>query len=245
MRSTILSYLFILSFGILSAQTTIEGKIKAYEGGAAEIILPVQNPKIIGQVETDGAFFVKLEEDAATEVTAAMDKANEESTNIRMVNQSVSRAFYCDSDDVKTLNGEQVIETITFRGNFFLGILEEQKAVGKLSLASSKAFVESYFSLGKKDFVTGYYIDFYYVEEDASVKGICKTKTYTLDMKDTFYMTHDYDVELKKGWNIVKIGVTEVYEDQEGRIRPLKFEMHTLTELPEDVEFIFVPGDKL
>ena len=114
-----------------------------------------------------------------------------------------------------------------------------------LSLGSSREFITSYFSLGKKDFVTGYYIDFYYVNEDASVKGVCKTESYTLDMQNTFFLTHVYDIDLKKGWNIVKIAVTEVYEDQEGHVRPLSYEMITLEKLPEDVQFIFTPGNKL
>ncbi|NNK73188.1 MAG: hypothetical protein HKO94_08350 [Flavobacteriaceae bacterium] len=225
-------------------QQTIKGKITDYEGDDAEIILPVENPKIIGSVSENGKFIIQLEDEMASAVTETLEKSNAKS-DIRIVNNSVGRAFYCDSDDVVTINGEQMIESVTRRGTFFMGILEDKKMVGKLQLANSSTFVDSYFSFGKKDYVTGYYIDFYYVNEAASVKGICKTKAYTLDMKSTFFYIHDYDIDLKKGWNIVKIEITEVYEDQEGHLRPLKYRMSTLDKLPKDVQYIFTPGDKL
>lgn len=248
-RSMTSRYFFFIflsfSFQILLAQEQVKGTIQEYDGGAAEIILPSQNPRIIGSVTKQGEVTIELEDDMANEMTQSMEEANKESENIRIVNKSVGRAFYCDSEEVVTVNGDEIIESITIQGMFFMGILEEKKPIGKFQIGSSKSFVDSYFSLGKKDFETGYYIDFYYVNQDASVNGVCMTKTYTLDMKDTFYLTHHYTIDLKKGWNIVKIGVTEVYKDQEGHIRPLKYEMTTLDELPDDAQFIFTPGDKL
>ncbi|MEL0457549.1 hypothetical protein WJN01_15015 [Flavobacteriaceae bacterium SZ-1-7] len=235
--------LFLINSAI--AQQTIKGKIDNYQSGEAEFILPVREPKAIGTIKANGKFTIELEDDMASEVTESQNKANAESQELRIKNNSVHEAFYCDSEEVKTTNGDLELESVTMQGNFFIGIIKDKKPIGKLRLASSKAFSESFFSYGKKDFVTGYYIDFYYVPEVASVKGICKTKTYTLDMKNTFDIVHNYDIDLKKGWNIVKIEVEEVYTDQEGHVRPLKFKMQTVDKIPKETKFIFSEGKTL
>ncbi|UKM66402.1 hypothetical protein GSB9_02992 [Flavobacteriaceae bacterium GSB9] len=238
----IMIFLFI---NTISTQLSVNGKISNYQSGKAEIILPVKEPKAIGTIKANGKFAIELENNMASVVTETQNEANTKSKDIRIKNNSVSRAFYCGSEDVKTVNGELELESLTMQGNFFIGIIKDKKPIGKLRLVSSKAFSESYFSYGKKDFVTGYYIDFYYVPERASVKGICKTKTYTLDMKSTFNLIHHYDIDLKKGWNIVKIEVEEVYTDQEGHVRPLKFKMQTVDKIPKETKFIFSEGKTL
>ncbi len=238
MKSTLYIIIFLF-INTISAQLSIKGKIDNYQSGEAEFILPVREPKAIDTIKANGKFTIELEDDMASAVTEAKNKANAESQELRIKNNSVKRAFYCDSEDVKTTNGELELESVTMQGNFFVGIIKDKKPIGKLRLASSKAFSESYFSYGKKDFVTGFYVDFYYVPEAASVEGICKTKTYTLDMKSTFDLVHNYNINLKKGWNIVKIEVEEVYTDLEGNVRPLKFKMQPVDKIPKETKFIF------
>ncbi|WP_242121506.1 hypothetical protein [Aestuariivivens sediminicola] len=245
MKINILTLLSIFICFNLFGQKKISGKIKDYNSGPAEVLVPTENPRIIGTVDKKGKFRITLENDLASDVTATQEKENAKSDGFRIKNSKVFEAFYCGSKDVETVNGEQEIETVGWGGSFFIGVLKEQKPVGKLALASSREFMDTYFDYGKKNFVPGYYINYMYVSEPASVKGICKTKSYTLDMKKTFDMIHNYDIDLKAGWNMVKIEVTEVYTDQDGRVRPLKYIMKTLDKLPKDVKFIFTPGDKL
>lgn len=37
-----------------------------------------------------------------------------------------------------------------------------------------------------------------------------------MEFTNPFNLIHNYDIHLKKGWNIVNIEVEEVYKDQEG-----------------------------
>ena len=243
---TVCSILLIILISTANyAQQTITGKISNYQSGIAEVLMPSQNPQIIGSVNENGYFNILLNDSIINKMLEDQRKAKEEGQRVRVRNNTVREAFYCDSVYVKTINGEQVLESPTVSGMFLIGILKDKKPIGKLRLSSSESFSESYFSYGKKDYIPGYYVDFYYVSEDASVNGICKTKTYTLDMQSTFDISHEYNINLKKGWNIVKIEVVEVYEDQEGHSRPLTYKMQTINKLPKDVKFIFTPGDKL
>lgn len=246
MKNNIIIILSIfLSFNLLIGQHEIRGKIKNYDGGPAEVIVPTESPRIIGTVDKKGKFKITLENDLASAITENQEKENAKSKNMRITNRKVFEAFYCGSEDVQTVNGEQELETVGWQGSFLLGVMKKQKPIGKLTLASSREFIDTYFDFGKKYFVPGYYINYMYVSEPSSVKGICKTKTYTLDMKSTFNMIHNYDIDLKKGWNMVKIEVIEVYTDQDGFVRPLKYSMKTINKLPEDVKFVFTSGDKL
>ncbi|WP_242158774.1 hypothetical protein [Aestuariivivens sediminis] len=238
--------LFFTNLNLIPSQNSvITGKIKDYSSGEAEIILPVRDPIALGSITKKGKFTIDLNESVIEAIHKDNDKLRAERGDKAVRNTTVKRAFYCDTEDVITSNGEEIIESFTIQGNVLAGIIKDKKPIGKLRLSSSKAFGDSYFSYGKKDFETGYYIDFYYVNNEASVNGICKTKTYTLDMKNTFNLTHNYNINLKKGWNIVKIEVEEVYTDQEGHVRPLKYRMSTIDKLPKDVNYIFTPGEKL
>lgn len=47
----------LLAFsGVTKAQQEITGNIEDYQGGSVEIILPVQEPRIIGRVNQDGHY---------------------------------------------------------------------------------------------------------------------------------------------------------------------------------------------
>ncbi|MDC6353766.1 MULTISPECIES: hypothetical protein [unclassified Robiginitalea] len=222
---------------IATAQGTFEGTLENWPHGRAQIILPTDSPVVIGKVEADGKVSITLGEALAQRISASREA--DDGSGIRLVRSTVERAFYCRSDDVTSENGDLQLERATTRGGFYVGNLEEEELHGQIRLASSQAFGNSFFQLGKKDFVTGHYIEFYFAEADASVHGTCKTPTYTLDGKDVFDIIHEYTIDLKKGWNLVRVEVAETYTDQEGNVRPLKMVMKTVREVPVDTQFLF------
>ncbi len=221
-----------------TAQGTYKGALENWGHGQAQIILPTDPPVVIGTVEADGSVALTLGEELAARITGSREAADDNS-GIRLVRQSVERTFFCRGDEVVTANGDLLLERATTRGGFYMGNLEEEELFGQLRLTSSRAFGESFFELGKKDFVPGHYIEFYFAEENASVHGTCKTPTYTLDGKDVFDIIHEYAIDLKKGWNLVRMEVAETYTDQEGHVRPLKMVMKTVGEVPRDTQFLF------
>lgn len=237
MKNYIKLLLLISSINYSCAQNTYKGTIENWENNQAEIILPTEQPLVIGNVTTKGDVVLNLNDSLTNALINLKKEVDKETGNIKIIGQSISRAFYCEPDQVNVINGDIVPIKAGGRGSFYIADIKAQEFYGQLRIASSKAFNESYFSLGKKDFVKGYYIDFFYLEEDASVNGICKSESYTMDMKDIIELIVEYNIELKKGWNLVKIEVAETYVDGE-KIRPLKTNMSTIDAIPKDAQFI-------
>ncbi|NNC46291.1 MAG: hypothetical protein HKN99_10450 [Winogradskyella sp.] len=237
MKNYIQLLIVILLTNLSCAQNTYKGTIDDWDNKQAEIILPTEEPLVIGKVDTKGTVTLNLSDSLTKTLIDLKKEVDKETGNIKIVGQSVSRSFYCKPEQVNVVNGDIVPIKAVGRGSFYIGDIKAQKLYGQLRIASSEAFNNSYFSFGKKDFVVGYYIDFFYVEEDASVNGICRSESYTMDMKNVVELIVDYNINLKKGWNLVKIEVAETYVDGE-KIRPLKTVMSTIEAIPQDAKFI-------
>lgn len=222
------------------AQQTYKSRVEGWTGAQADLILPLENPVVIGAIDENGQLQMTLTAALADQISEARQKANDASENLKFRNRTVRNAFYCKSDAVEVSNGETEMLPVSMQGMFFAGIMAEQKPIGMMRLASSEAFSRTYFAMRSEDVVKGSFIAFYYLEDAARVKGVCKTKSTTLDGQGTFYYTHDYDIDLHEGWNMVMTEVTEVYTDQEGRVLPLKYRMKTVEAIPESHAFFLV-----
>lgn len=233
-KKLVLIILLIYNSDLL-AQNLYKGKIEHWNNTAAELVLPLKDPIVIGKVTKKGNVTIDLKDELAHTIEASIKK---ESDNIKIKKTTVHETFYCNSENVRDKNAEIFIQKLSGRGSFFVADIKAKKLYGEFRIVSSKAFNESYFSLGKKDFVKGYYINFYYVDEDASVNGECITKSYTIDMKNTVKLITQYNINLIKGWNMVKIEVVETYVDGE-KVRPLITAMSTINNIPEDAKFLF------
>lgn len=231
-----LYYSFLLFITISCAQNTYTGTIENWNNKQAEIILPTENPMVIGSISQKGNAIFSLNEDVTNAILGTL-QSEEENGNVRIQKSTVSKAFYCNSEHVEVKNGDINIHKLASRGTFYAGNLANEEFFGQFRITSSQSFNDSYFALGKKDFVKGFYINFFYVEEAASVNGECKTESYTMDMKRIVEIVTMYNINLKKGWNMVKIEVKETYNDG-GKIRPLKTAMSTIEKLPKDARLI-------
>ncbi|WP_411768913.1 hypothetical protein [Winogradskyella sp. A3E31] len=236
MKNYIPLLIVIFLANVSCSQNTYTGTIDNWENKQAEILLPTSDPIIVGKVSEKGHVQIELKDEIADAIEASLQKENERS-NINIISTTVAKSFYCDPEFVEVKNGDINIQKLTGGSTFYAGDLEAQELYGQFRIASSMAFSDSYFSLGKKDFVKGYYVNFFYVEEDASVNGTCKSESYTMDMKTIVELIVDYNINLKKGWNLVKIEVAETYVDGE-KIRPLKTVMSTIEAIPQDAKFI-------
>jgi|GEM_PF-2115611 len=236
----IISLLGLIFTIMINAQNTYKGQIENWKNPQAEIVLPLSDPVIIGRVSEEGTVDIELKDELANNIKASLEQNK---GNIRITSTTVNKTFYCNSDDVKNENADINIQKLATRASFYIADVKAKKLYGKFRIVSSQAFSESYFALGKKAFVKGYYINFFYVNEDASVNGICKTTSYTIDMENTVELITVYDINLKKGWNMLKTEVAETYKDGE-KLRPLKTIISTINHIPENAKFIFTTQQK-
>jgi len=240
----ILAICYAISF-LTSAQETFTGTLDQWSNGKADVVSGYGAPIKIGEINNDGVFIIHLTDDLIAQIKKDEKEYNSNSTDGWTTKaKTISEVFYCESENAEIINGSLPVEGFSYNGIYVLGIIESQKELGGFRAVSSKAFNDSFFSYGQKDYTKGYFLDYYYVEDSAVVKGVCKSTNYTLDLKETFDIINEYNIDFKKGWNIVKTEVVELYTDQSGKVFPLKTVWKTLDKIPEDVLFVFISLNK-
>jgi len=113
-----------------------------------------------------------------------------------------------------------------------------------LLAASSEDFALSIKNLMNSEFKTGYFVDWYYVDEPATIKGSCSLDAYAINQEEMYTSTQDYDLEFQPGWNIVKYEIEAVFKDRDGKAYPEKERYTTLAKVPADMKFIFMPDER-
>ena len=96
------------------------------------------------------------------------------------------------------------------------------------------------YSYGEKNSAKGYYLQWFFLEEEASAKAECTMPTYTGNDDENYNNVTIINLKLQKGWNIIKYGITEVFTDANGKITPSKTEISRIESLPDDVQWVVV-----
>lgn len=118
----------------------------------------------------------------------------------------------------------------------------EKHILGMLSPASDPAIAQWIASYKQESTAKGKYMEWVFLEEEARVNGKCYSHTFTND--DVIQEDYQYDLDLKKGWNLVQHEIQEIFKDSQGKIYPKEIIVTTVTEMPEDVEWTFIPMEK-
>jgi hypothetical protein len=199
----------------------------------------------MGSVETDGTFSIPLKEDYLTQVKMHMEENNKgSSADWRSSLTRLNQAFGCSSGSLEIENGDQPVTGISTMGMFALGSMEEEKLYGYVIATSSDAFAKSIMNLMNYQFEPGYFVDWHYVEEAATIKGSCSLESYTLNQEELYGITQEYDLEFKPGWNVVQYEVREVFRDRDGKTYPSNERYSTLDKPPSDMKYVFIPDSR-
>ncbi|MDM9630043.1 hypothetical protein [Robiginitalea aurantiaca] len=232
---------FIISGGILVAQEAITGSIPNWDNGSGSVFTGMITPTIVGTIDDKGALEIILKPDFLSEVKQQMEAENaDESNKWKSSMMTLEKAYTCNGGTVEVVNGDQHFTSLSTMGFFILGSMEKQKRYGDMMPASSLEFVTAFRKLGSYIFKEGYSLDWYYVDEAGSVKGTCIVNSGTLS-GEMYERTAEYDLDFKKGWNLVKYEVQKVFADKDGKTYIEKDHYSTISEMPPGVEFVFVP----
>lgn len=229
----------LLSTGAL-AQGSISSTIPGWPGGSGQVgtMSMMGPPEVLGTVDENGTVEIPLKADFLSEVREKLKEANASASDGWTASMNtLGKSFSCGASDLEVVNGDQPITGFPGMGGFVLFNMEEKKRYGYLVVGSSKDFVEA---MVPYKFQPGYLLEWYYVDQDGSVKGNCEMESYAVNQKDIYTRTTTYDLELKKGWNIVKYEIEEVYTDGEGNSYPMKDSYNVLDKMPGDVQFVFL-----
>jgi len=221
------------------AQGAIKGTIPEWSGGPGEVaVMAMGPPQVLGTFDDMGNLEIPLKPDMLVEVKKQVEEANEGSSDGWKASlKTLGDLFSCSGGDLEVINGEQPISGFPSMGAFMLVNMEQKKRFGYLMVGSSREFADG---LVPYKFKPGYFLEWYFVEEPGSVKGECSMESYAVNQKDLYTKTTVYNLDLKKGWNIIKYEIQEVYTDGEGNSYPMKDSYSTIDSIPEEVRFIFM-----
>ena len=240
-RVTFFVTALVFSLGILQAQQTVKGNISNWDKGSGSIITGMVTPNIVGTIDDKGALEIALQPDFLSEMKKQTEAENaDESNKWKSAMMTLEEFYVCEGGNLEVVNGDQYFTSLSTMGYFILGNMEKQEKFGDMMPASSPEFVTGFRKLGEYIFTEGYNLDWYYLDEAGSVKGTCSVNSGTLS-GEMYERKINYDLNFKKGWNLVKYEVESVFSDKDGKTYIKQENYITISEMPEGVEFVFLP----
>ena len=223
------------------AQGSIDGTLADWTYGSAEVYTGLMTPMNVGSINDAGSFEILLKPDYLAEIQKQMEEENSDPDRKWSSSMmTIAESFNCYSDGVSFENGDQPLSSLSTMGFFMLASMEKQQRFGDMMPASSQEFVAAFRNLGSYTFKEGYSLDWYYVDEAAGVKGSCTVNSGTLS-GEMYDRTVHYDLDFKKGWNLVKYEVAKIFTDKDGKTYIENDHYTTISELPSDLKFVFIP----
>lgn len=243
MKTSILTLMAAALVGnAIYSQGAITGTIPNWSNGSGEVALVMMGPpKVLGTFDDQGRLEIPLPPDFLAQSIKEVEEANASASGGWKASlPTVAERYACSQGewDINTSGADQPISGFPAMGGFDLVSMEREERLGYLMAASSREFAEG---MEPYNFKPGYFLEWHFVEEPASVKGSCSSDAYAMNVEELYTATMEYDLDFKKGWNIVKYEILEVFTDREGNSYPMKEKYTVLDEMPADVQFIYLP----
>lgn len=154
-----------------------------------------------------------------------------------IINDSISIIRYPsvgENNQATFKNGETIISKLPI-----LYLTDGQGNSKSILLAASTQELAQWMYHGYGDVTQGYYLEWIFVENNATVKGECIFQMGTYNGEE-FTKTTVTDVELQKGWNIIKHEITEVYTSSKGQTQASMTTISTISEVPNDLKWVAI-----
>lgn len=231
-----ISVLFSLT---CQAQEAITGTISNYTGGERFIVsydMISKETLPIATINEKGDFKIPLDENYLTTIKQKAEKAKApEGWEIEF--QTVATTFTCSGSMVEYENGEALIA-----GMPALEVtIKDTEWDGSVLYAVSNPDIANWlYSYGEKTSARGYYLQWFFVEEEASARAECTMPTYTGNEGENYNDVTIINLKLQKGWNIIKYNIAEVFTDVNGKIIPSKTEISRIDRIPDDIQWVVV-----
>lgn len=244
----------------------ITGTILNYENGEGTITennFWTGDKTTIGTIEENGNFNIPLDQDFFTTVKKKMAAEEKDVPKGGVLNyHRVNTVFTCGSegfgyknttehinDSISVItypryaetnqaafkNGESIILKLPL-----LYLTDKQGDSHSLLYAASTPELAAWMrSSGVGDINTGYYLEWIFVENAATVQGVCAIPTITKNGEE-YTNTTNTDLELQAGWNIIKHDITDVYTSTEGQTKAEMTRISVISELPKDLKWFAI-----
>lgn len=240
------------------AQNSITGTIANYknsEGLLTSFDMISGDNIVIGTIDKEGKFNIPLDENYLTDVKEKAKVAQENAPKGWQIQfKTVATTFGCDFDNENIEYLDDGTEIITYAGStkkneiihengeaIVMGIPDpnltdkDGTVVSVMYAVSQPEIAKWLYSYRQENAVKGYYLQWYFAEDSATAKGECAVPTYTGNGDENYNNVTITNLELQKGWNIIKYNITEVFTDANEKTTFSKMEITRIAELPTDV----------
>lgn len=245
----------------------ISGTILNYtngEGTVTENDFWTGDKTTIGTIDKNGNFTIPLDQDYFNTLKKKMDAEKENmpkggeiryhrvntvftcgsegfgyKNTTENINDSISVSTYPrynENNQATFKNGESIISKLPL-----LYLTDKQGNSHSLLYAANTPELATSSDFGV--FEKGFYLEWIFVEHNSKVTGECAILTGS-DNEEDFVSTTTTDVELQKGWNIIKYDITEVLTSSEGEAMAKITKISTISELPNDLKWYAIKTEQ-
>ena len=235
-----MSIIFLIFHHQVKAQEIIAGSIDNWQKGEARIVLMDMFSgyiKDLGKINKDGHLEIPLEKDFLSRIKEEMKKEQAKAhENHKLSLKTLEGKYSCLSGDLEYENPETNLSGLPKQ--FFI-MQGKNEMLGILMPTSNPAIAESHAAFSSKSSGKGKYVEWVYFDKQAKVNGECYSNRFA--DSSTFKESHQFNLDFNKGWNLVQHEIQETFEDQSGKIHAKKIRWSTIEQVPEDIEWIFIP----
>ncbi|MFH4965938.1 hypothetical protein V8G69_13130 [Gaetbulibacter sp. M235] len=232
---TIMTLFFLISLAF-NAQNSITGSISNWTNGEVPLLFSdyISREKItMGNIASDGNMTIPLDEIFLSNLKTAAEKAKEKAPQgWEMKFNTIESTFGSGEEGISYENAASVLIGLP---DLEAGSEDGTAQFGYVYCTSNPELANWLYNYGQGDIAIGYYLRWFFAEDTASVKGSVSIPVYTGRDDENYTDTTFYDIELQKGWNMIKYNVTKTYTTQTGKTVLAKMEVSKIDEIPLDV----------
>jgi hypothetical protein len=238
-KSITLAILFFLISLIFYAQNSITGTIANWTNGEVPLLFSdyISREKIImGNIASDGNMTIPLDANFLSNLKMAAEKAKEKGPQGReMKFNTIESTFGSGEEGISYENAAAVLIGLP---DLEASSEDGTAQFGYIYCTSNPELANWLYNYGQGDIAKGYYLRWFFAEDRAVVKGSFSIPVYTGNDDENYTDTTFYDIELQKGWNVVKYNITETFTTKIGKTVLAKMEVTKIDEIPADVMWL-------
>jgi hypothetical protein len=199
-------------------------EIEDYSLGKKDLVLlpfGMDQKIIIGTVDASGQIHFDW---------SGFDISKLKNTDMFLSDFQSAFGIFCDEEivEIGSVEGIQMV----LGGDFY--IYNESFWEGAVIPASSLEMKDHLLDEYGKDAVPGQYLKLVYSSDDALYKATCSAKQTYMSGTEVD-LVKQFDLDLKKGWNIVLFEIEEVIPVQDAAATPVKMKMSAINTFPDEM----------